>query len=276
MFVIIALIVCFFPALSLAETISFGPYQKILDDYLQETQLTGGGLESAFNYRAAYMSKNIAGLIDRQKALIEQFDSSRLKTKGEALSFWINAYNFLIINEILSNGFDQGKLKIKSVKDLGSFFNRYKVFQKKMVVIGGQDMSLDDIEKKTLLGDDYAKKGWKDPRIHFAVNCASVGCPPLRKNAYSFDKIDTELDENIKKSLKNKRHFYFSGNNLYLTELFKWYRKDFEQHSGEVRKFIAQYLNDEVIKKKVLATKPSDIYYIPYDWNLNLLENFEK
>ena len=128
------------------------------------------------------------------------------------------------------------------------------------------------MEKTVLLGEEYKKKGWKDARIHFAVNCASVGCPPLLNQVYEAKTLDSVLDSNVKRAFKTPRHFKISGKILELTSLFKWYQKDFEEHSGSIRKFIKNFVSPETFK---MVETTNDIKHIDYDWNLNRPENFK-
>lgn len=245
----------------------FDPFQKILDKHLV-IQSVGEGFQSAFNYTEAIKDKEVGENIKKQIEILSKKDLSVLKTKNEALAFWINSYNFYMIHNILQKGFESGKLKIKGVKDLGNFFNPYKVFKKEINQIGGKEMSLDQIEKGTLLGKIYKKKGWKDARIHFAVNCASKGCPPLIAKVYTAVTLDKTLDENIQTALKTPRHLKINGKTLYLTHLFKWYEQDFIEHSGSVKEFIYKYVSKEVQNQ---VDKTKSIEYIEYDWNLNKL-----
>lgn len=260
------------PAFSLARTPSFAPFQKILDGYLREDELPSGGLESHFDYEKAYADPYVQNAVADQKTILEDFDPAGLSSKEEAAAFWINTYNFLMIAKIFKDGFKGGKLKIKGVKDLGSFVNPYSAFTESDFKVGGRTMSLDDIEKGRLLSDDYKKRNWKDARIHFAVNCASVGCPPVRRKIYEPASVSAVLDENTRKALKTPRHLHFKDGVLWVTHLFKWYEKDFIEHSGSVPKFIAGFIDDPALAGRVL--KAGKMEYIEYDWNLNLGKNF--
>ncbi len=259
------------PQLVWAQT--FEPFQNILNRHLQVTELPEGGLQTAFDYDAAKTSSETLSDVKKQTELLAKFDTQSLTSKNAATAFWINSYNFFMIKIVLEQGFEGNKLEINSVKDLGSFFSPYKIFKQETNNIGGRKMSLDQIEKGTLLGEAYKKKGWKDARIHFAVNCASVGCPPLLKTVYEAKSLDKTLDSNIKKAFNTKRHLHFKGQDLYLTHLFKWYKDDFKDAAGSVKSFIKKYLDKDSVKAKVDSAK--DIEYIEYDWNLNRPQNFK-
>lgn len=270
---ILFLFICFqVPQFLWAQEL-FSPMDKMLSQYVKNNNISGGGLETSFDYVAAKNDKNVTGLIQQQTQNFQNFDTKTLKTKNQATAFWINAYNFFMIKKILKDGFKKGKLKIDGVKSFGSFFDPYKVFKKEEFNIGGKLYSLDKIEKGILLGDDYKKKGWKDARIHFAANCASVGCPPLLTKAYNEKTIDKTLSENVQMALKTPRHMSFSGGKLRLTHLFKWYKKDFKEQAGTVKDFLKKY-TDEKFHTKIDQAKA--IEYIDYDWNLNKPSNFSK
>lgn len=259
------------PAVSFADFPSFAAYQKILSSHLTENQ-SGNDYETYFDYKTAKKNSETAKAIQKQLKVLDDFQPSSLKTKEEATAFWINTYNFFMIAKILKDGFKKDRLKIKGVKDLGSFFSPYKAFKEKDFKVGGKEISLDGVEKGILLGEVYKKKGWKDARIHFAVNCASVGCPPLRQKIYTPSTVSSMLIENSKKSFMTHRHLHFKGSTLHLTHLFKWYKKDFEDESGSVQRFIAKFIDDENLKNKILSAKK--IKHIEYDWSLNHKENF--
>jgi len=152
----------------------YAPYQKILDAHLIEKKLDGGGLVAAFDYDAAMADPVIAQRLAAQKSTLANFDPEQLEARSTAIAFWINAYNFFMLQHILENPHDGAP--VDSVKDYGSLFNPYQVFSREIFTVGGRNYSLDTIEKDRLLGEEYAARGWKDARVHLAVNCASVGC----------------------------------------------------------------------------------------------------
>lgn len=251
---------------------NFDEFNTILQSSVRTKRVGEGGLETSFDYQKAYNDPKTAELIKKQKEKLQAFKVETLKDKKEAIAFWMNSYNFFMVTTILEQGFKNKKLNINSVKDFGSLFNPYKIFKKEIHNIGGKNLSLDYMEKTVLLGKEYKKKGWKDARIHFAVNCASVGCPPLLDSVYKAKTLDAILDSNIKQAFKTPRHLSIKGKTLHLTSLFKWYKSDFEEDAGSVKSFIKKFVSPETYKL-VEATK--DIDHIDYDWNLNKPENFK-
>ena len=249
----------------------FFDFESILNQYV--VVLNTGNYYSYFKYQECKESVVCTESIDRQAFNIEEFDLKKIKTKEQALSFWINAYNFTMIRTILDKGFENKKLKINSVKDFGSFINPYKIFKEANYKIAGKKLSLDNIEKDILLGKEYSQKKWKDARIHFAVNCASVGCPPLLPNIYHSTNIDQVLDKNIELALKSPIHLKIDNNKLYISSLFKWYKDDFTLKHKSILDFITKYIEDS--KKKTQVSKMKSYDFIDYNWNLNRKENFK-
>lgn len=249
----------------------FNDYQTLLNSYLQEKRTANGGLVSAFDYEAALADDQTEGLLDDQSEQLAAFDVSTLDTREQALAFWNNAYNFFMIQQILTER-GEGEL-VSSVWDYGGRYNPFtdNVFERQMFEIGGTDYSLNEIEKGILLGAEFEEKGWKEARVHFTVNCASVGCPPLRESIYTSDNIDELMTENTRLAFNTDRHLRVEGDTLHLTELFKWYEQDFVDEGGSVRGFISQWA-DEAIVEKVEQT--DSIEYIDYDWSLNRPGNF--
>ena len=167
-------------------------------------------------------------------------------TKNQKKAFLINAYNAFTVKLILDH------YPVESIKDIGGFFS--SPFTTEFAKIDGKLYSLDDIEKGMLL-----KMG--DPRVHFAVNCASESCPKLLNEAYVASKLDKQLDASSKtfvNSNKNK----LSKTKVELSKIFKWYASDFESEYGTVIRFINMYANETI-------NEEANIDYLSYSWELN-------
>lgn len=249
----------------------FEPYQALLTDHLTEAETPDGGLVSAFDYEAALEEPETEKLLAAQRERLAGFDITSLEGKEESVAFWLNAYNFFMLDQILSEQPD-GKL-VSSVWDYGGRVNPFvdNVFEREKFVIGGEEYSLNRMEKGILLGDNYADKGWKDARVHFAVNCASVGCPPLREVVYTADNLEDLLAENTRRALNTDRHLKVEGDTLYVTELFKWYEEDFVEAAGSGKAFIEQWADTPVAER---VAETSTMKFIDYDWALNKPANF--
>ena len=250
---------------------AFQPFATLLEGYLVEKPLENDGLVSAFDYRAALDNPDTKEILDDQRRRLAGFDISSLDTREKAIAFWNNAYNFFMIYQILTKRVD-GKI-VGSVWDYGGRYSPFKssVFERDRFTVGGKNYSLNDMEKGMLLGDDFKSKGWKDARVHFTVNCASVGCPPLRSDIYTSGNIGAMMTENTRRAFNTPRHLHVEGTTLYVTELFDWYKADFTEKHGSIRDFIRAHADDAVIDK---VNGTARLRYIDYDWSLNRPENF--
>jgi len=248
----------------------YRPYAAMLADFVTEHELPDDGLVSAFDYQAALADAETADRLATQRRQLAEFDPDTLNDRESNIAFWLNAYNFFMVAHILENP-RRGEL-ISSVRDYGSLFNPYRVFRRDLFDIGGRKYSLSEIENDILLGEDFKRRGWKDARVHFAVNCASVGCPPLRNVPYTADNVEALLAENTRRALNTPLNLRIEDDVLHLTSLFDWYEDHFVNQAGSVRQFIAENA-DENVREVVNDTRT--IHFIDYDWDLNSPENMQ-
>lgn len=249
---------------------AYQQYADLLADFVVEHDLPGDGLVSSFDYGAALADADTNVRLAEQRRQLAAFDPNTLTNRESATAFWLNAYNFFMIAHILENP-RRGDL-ISSVRDYGNLFNPYRVFRRDLFDIGGRKYSLSEMENDILLGDDFKALGWKDARVHFAVNCASVGCPPLRDVPYTANNVEALLAENTRRALNTPLNLRIEGDVLYLTSLFDWYENDFVETAGSVRQFIADHA-DQGVYEAVAATR--SVRFIDYDWDLNSPENMQ-
>jgi hypothetical protein len=222
-----------------------------------------GGKSTKVDYQAMAKKRQVlTGYLDRlAKMSREQFDSW---PKDEQLVFLINAYNAWTVELILTRYPD-----LQSIKDLGSLFQ--SPWKKKFIPLLGEKRSLDDIEHSLIRGSGR----YNDPRIHFAVNCASIGCPALKNRAYRGDILGEQLEEATALFLSDKSRNRLSEGKLQVSSIFKWYREDFERGwrgAATVPQFLALYkdslgLGDAEAGK--LAAGNIAIRFLDYDWKLN-------
>jgi hypothetical protein len=187
-------------------------------------------------------------------------------SKPQQLAFLINAYNAHMVELVLTR-----YPRIESVWDFGKLLNN--PFKKKFFKLFGRDYSLDMIEHDTI----RAKGAYDEPRIHFAVNCASTGCPMLRKDAYLAERLDAQLEDQTRRFLSDRTRNRYNpqSNALEVSEIFKWYRADFEAGYRGIRspaEFFARYaaqLADVPEHQKAVRDGKAEIRYVDYDWKLN-------
>ena len=182
---------------------------------------------------------------------------ARAKTAAEAkLAFWINAYNALTIEGILR------EYPTDSIRDHTAALFGYNLWKDLPLVVGADEYSLDTIEHQIL-----RKLG--DPRIHFAIVCASVGCPRLRDEAYTAQKLDEQLTENAKHFFAQPQNLRVDRENrtLYLSSILKWFGEDFGETPEARLKRIAPWLPGAA--REFVSSGPLELGYLNYDWGLN-------
>ena len=163
-------------------------------------------------------------------------------TKNEKLAYWINAYNAFTIKLIIDN------YPIKSIKDIE------KPWDKKFIPIGAKLLSLNHIEHEIL-------RKMNEPRIHFAIVCASYSCPKLKNKAYTANRLETQLTNATKGFLADKNRNEISENNLKLSKIFKWFVKDFTVNGS-----LIDFLNKH---SEVKISAKAKKRYVEYNWALN-------
>ena len=215
-------------------------YADLLERYVQNGKVDYQGIQTEENRLDAYLK------------LLEQTDSDKL-SRNERFAFYINAYNAYTIKLVLS-----AYPGITSIKDLGSLFQ--SPWRKKICRIDGEVVSLDHIEH------DILRPVFQDPRVHFAVNCASKGCPPLSSEPYTGQKLDQQLDHAAQSFINDPQKNYLQEKTLYVSSVFKWFSEDF---NNDVIGFIRRYAFGKL--KTELTTKAGNIKveYLEYDWLLN-------
>jgi hypothetical protein len=189
--------------------------------------------------------------------------------RDQQLAFLINAYNAFTVQLILTEYPD-----LKSIKDLGSFFS--SPWKKKFFRLLGESQSLDGIEHGLIRGSGR----YNEPLIHFAVNCASIGCPALLDEAYVAEKLDQQLLGSTRSFLKDRSRNRFNAGNgtLNVSSLFDWYAEDFAKGwrgYDSLQDFFrthADWITDDPVAARRLLAGPLGIEFLDYDWKLNVLQ----
>ncbi len=183
---------------------------------------------------------------------INQLDPTTLPTRNDRLAFWINTYNAFAIKGIV-NGYSP---KTK--------FGQYSYFVGEEYMVGEQEINLWSIERDILI------PRFREPRIHFAIVCASRSCPKLRSFAFLPDQLDQQLNNNARQFINDptKNRFDPEKKVAHLSMIFDWFAEDFEEHSGSVLKYISQFVNNPTIAHELQKSNYT-IQYLEYNWNLN-------
>ncbi len=226
-----------------SASFDWSDYSALLTQYVSNGEKSG--IQSNLvDYHAFSQDERYSVLLEK----IATYDSTAL-VGNEKLAFYLNAYNLLAIKLVIDH-----KPK-KSIRDIGSWFN--PVWQKPAGVLAGKVISLDTIEHKIL-------RKMKEPRIHFALVCASLSCPDLRTEVYDSENLEKQLDEQTKNFLSNKQKgLKIDGQKVYVSKIFDWFAEDFSPKKSHktILKFIAKY-NIEV-------GRYSDFDTLEYNWQLN-------
>jgi hypothetical protein len=248
---LVVLLIGLQPACSSAPR-SFAPIDPILPaefsyQYLNDI-LNASVKDGVVNYPAIARDDRFQFFIWQ----LDRFNPNTLPSRQHSVAFWINAYNAFAIKGIIDGYSPQ------------SLWGRYRYFIARDYYVGGRPINLYNLEQDLLIPD------FRDPRIHFAIVCASRSCPKLGSQAYSPDQLDEQLDDGARIFMNDptKNRIDRGQKIAYLSKIFEWFEKDFAAHSGSLLKYVAQYVTDPELARG-LRTEPYRIEFLEYDWSLN-------
>ena len=248
---------------------SFDHSHSAFDEILNKSVIEKG-FQTAVDYD--YLHNNLAPL-DKYLASLEGVSEKEFEgwNKNDQMAFLINLYNAFTLKLILNNYPD-----IESIRDLGGlFFN--SPWDIEFFTLFGEKTNLDHIEHGIL------RVKYNEPRIHFAVNCASKGCPALQKKAFVGDVLDEQLENAARQFLQDpeRNRFDKDKKRLEISSIFKWFAGDFTK-KGSVQNYVAPYISDDPEIQALLKDKSSsggiggalnknsvNVKYLKYDWSLN-------
>ena len=196
--------------------------------------------EGFVNYNAIAATGKIDSVIE----LIATTEPKSLVTTTDMLTFYINSYNALVIKTILDG------------KSPSNIFSRISFFNGPEYNVAGQSLNLNDLEHKII-------RPLNEPRIHFAIACASMSCPPLLNEAYTAGKINEQLDRVTKDFINNEKFNEISATNPKVSMIFKWYEKDYTVNG---KKDVIGFINNYVDTK---INASATLQYQNYNWDLN-------
>jgi len=185
--------------------------------------------------------KNDREKLDKYLKMLSSQEPTDDWSTDELLAYYINLYNAYTVDLILKN------YPVKSIKDIDSPWTN------EFVKVGDTEISLGGIENSVL-------RKMNEPRIHFAINCASISCPKLMNWAYTADKIDKQLEKATKEFINSDKN-EISANSAKLSSVFDWYKKDFKEN-GTIIDYVNQYSNTKI-------SSGTSITYKDYNWDLN-------
>ena len=226
--------------------VEHGAWNTLLATYL----VTTADGSTAVRYEALNASGKTQ--LDDYVQHLTALDSRTLR-RTEQMAYWINLYNALTVQVVLNN---PGK---KSILRMGKGWLPRGPWDDKVCRIAGQDLTLNDIEHRIL------RPSWQDHRIHFALNCASVGCPNLAPQAYRGKDLPALLDQAEATYLRHPRGLQFDGQRLVISSIFDWYMDDFASDRTGLLRYLASVRPDLADR---LTGYQGNLSY-QYDWALN-------
>lgn len=189
-------------------------------------------------------------ITDLEKLAIRRY------SREQQLAYWINLYNALTVYVVLQH------YPVNSIReiDISPGFFADGPWGKKLLTIEGQAVSLNDIEHRIL------RPIWQDPRLHYALNCASIGCPNLPNSAFRSDTIDSLLDQGARAYINHPRGVMFRNGKLYVSSIYSWFRDDFGDSDSAVIGHLEQYASPS-LKNRLGGVRR--IAGDDYNWSLN-------
>ena len=225
--------------------------------------MTNGGKASVVNYAGMKADQSKLTSYLEATSKVSQSEFNRW-SKNEQLAFLINVYNAGTVDLVLTK-----YPNVKSIKNIGGLFG--SPWKQEFVSLLGKTRSLDDIEHNLIRGS----KRYNDPRIHFAVNCASIGCPALQDDAFTGKRLDRQLEQATSKFLADSSRNSLKGDTLRVSPIFKWYKEDFATNwrgTKDLAGFLGRYSSSLGLSKAQTADLKQGkvkISYTDYNWNLN-------
>ncbi len=241
-----------------------------LDSLLKKNVVwNAAGTTTTVNYKGFAADKGELKTVLDQYAAVSKAEFDAMK-RDEKMAFLINVYNAYTIDLILTK-----YPNLKSIKDIGNLLN--KPWSIKFVKLLGEEKSLDYVEHDVL----RAPGNYDEPRVHFLVNCASIGCPALRPEAITASKLEAQLEDSTKRFLRDRTRNRFNPQtgNLEVSKIFDWFKVDwtrgvkssgqgFASREAFFAKF-ADQLTDDKAGQQLIKDGKAPITHLDYDWNLN-------
>jgi uncharacterized protein DUF547 len=204
--------------------------------------------------RIAYGRVDVAGRagLDAYIAMLEASPVSRL-SRPEQLAYWINLYNAVTMRVVLQH------YPVRSIRDIGGGLFGAGPWNAKIITVEGERLSLDDIEHGIL------RPIWRDPRIHYALNCASISCPKLQPIAFTAGNVEQILDEAARAYVNDPRGVRIVGGRLIVSSIYVWYREDFGPGETAVLAHLRRYSEPPLAAELARFRTPDED---GYDWRL--------
>ncbi len=228
--------------------IDHGPWQEILDAHLKAHP---SGIHR-FDYAALKASAEDRKKLSTYLLGLTELDP-RTFARAEQMAYWINLYNALTVYVIV------GRYPVDSIKDIKSGLITYGPWELELITVQGEKLTLDNIEHGIL------RPIWRDPRIHYAVNCASLGCPNLSPEVYRSDNLERLLEKTASEHINHPRGAQEVDGELLISSIYAWFKVDFGDSDAGVLAHLKKYARPELAE--ILDRYDSFDHH--YDWRLN-------
>jgi hypothetical protein len=236
------------------SVIIFGQNHKLFTEILKDNVHNG-----LVDYKSLVGSEKLNEYLEQLSAT----DPDNF-TKNEKLAYWINAYNAFTLQIILENYPIESITSLHTGGKVIGFLLGKTVWDKEFITINGKEYSLNYIEHEILRKMD-------EPRIHFAIVCASISCPAIRNEAYEADKIELQLEEETKIFVNDETRnvFNLEEREAEISQIFNWFGEDFGDSDENIIKFISEYLPENIKNDIIKNIDEWDVSNKSYDWGLN-------
>lgn len=220
-------------------TFDHGSFDALLQKHVRKGRVDYAGVKKDHEALKKYLGRLAAADL-------------RALPRDELMALLINSYNAYTLDLIVRN------YPIESIRKISD------PWKQEICTVGGEKVSLDFIEHKLL----RVKELFGDARIHFAVNCASVGCPPIQARAFTAKGLEAQLEQATRDCLASSQYVVVKDGKVHVNEILNWFKEDFVRAKGSVSKFLIPYVSAEA--RKILEEKgDAALGYLPYDWGLN-------
>lgn len=231
------------------DAIDHSLWDAILREYVDDNGMVA--------YRELHASVASVGSLDRYLQSLSAASQQLPASSDGKLAFWINAYNAVTVRGILR------EYPTSSIRNHTALLFGYNIWKDLQLYVGGAPYSLEQIEHEILRKMD-------DPRIHFAIVCASMGCPRLLNAAYLAGRVQQQLEANSRDFFTRSQNFVFdqSKNSFFLSSILSWFGEDFGNNQKELFRSISRWLPSEAARQAALQGTVS-VVFLDYNWNLN-------
>lgn len=228
------------------DDIDHAQYDALLKKYVDDDGLV--------NYSAWRNSQTDRQALQAYLTTLSSASPRASASRAAQLAFWINAYNAVTLEGILQ------VYPTDSIRKHTSRLGGFNIWKHLPLLVGGKAYSLNGIEHEILRKMD-------EPRIHFAIVCASVGCPRLRNEAYTATQLDEQLADNTRDFFSRSQNLQLQGNTLHLSAILDWFGSDFGKGLQQQLASLQPYLPADA--QQAAATGGAQVKYLDYDWSLN-------